>query len=98
MANRITFTFFDESANNTNQYEFDFNNENYDRLIEAARWRFGTANAQSGLYEISSKNEARKGLTKESIRLWKEAGRNIEVVNATANVAANIPPIESTEI
>lgn len=99
MANSsITFSWYDESANTTDIYVHEFNQNNYDRVIEAARRVFGTMNAETMLLELASKNKARKETVKESVRIWKDRARQEEIIVAEQGVAANIPPIDSTEV
>jgi hypothetical protein len=99
MANSsITFSWYDESANTTDIYVHEFSQANYDRIIEAGRYAFGTMNAQTMLMELVSKNKARKQTCKESVQIWKDRARQLEISLATANTAANIPPIDSTEV
>jgi hypothetical protein len=99
MANSsITFSWYDESANTTDIYVHEFNQNNYDRVIDAARRIFGTMNAETMLLELASRNKARKETCKESVRIWKDRARQEEIIVAQDGVAANIPPIDSTEI
>jgi len=99
MANSsITFSWYDESANSTDIYVHEFSQENYDRVIEAARYAFGTINVASMTLELASKNKARKETSKESVRFWRERARQLEISLATANVANSIPPIDSDEV
>lgn len=99
MANSsITFSWYDESANTTDIYIHEFNQNNYDRVIDAARRVFGTMNAETMTLETASKNKARKETCKESVRIWKDRARQEEIIVAQDGVAANIPPIDSTEV
>jgi hypothetical protein len=99
MANSsITFSWYDESANTTDIYVHEFSQANYDRIIEAGRRTFGTMNAETMTLEIASKNKARKETSKESVRLWKDRARQSEIIVAEQGVAANVPPIDSTEV
>ena len=99
MANtNVTFTWFDASKNTTDAYVHEMTSEDMDRIIEAGRRVFGTMNAETMTLELASKNKSRKQMCKESLRIWKERARQEEIVVAQQGVAANIPPIESTEV
>ena len=98
MASTITFTWYDESANTTDIYVHEFTNNNYDRVIEAGRRTYGSMNAETMLLELVSKNKARKEMCKDSVRLWKDRAREQEIIVAQNGVAANIPPVDSTEL
>lgn len=98
MASTISITFYNGSANTTDIYTHEFTDENYDRVIQAGRRIFGTMNAETMTLELASKNQARKQMTKETIRLWKDRARQEEIIVAQDGVAANIPPIDSTEV
>jgi hypothetical protein len=99
MANSsITFSWYDESANTTDIYVHEFNQSGYDRVIDAARRIFGTMNAETMTLELASRNKARKETSKESVRIWKDRARQEEIIVAQDGVAANIPPIDSTEV
>jgi len=99
MANsRITFSGYDESANTTDIYVHEFSQANYDRIIEAGRRIFGTMNAETMTLELASRNKSRKETSKESVRIWKDRAREQEIIVAQNGVAANIPPVDSTEL
>lgn len=99
MANSsIKFSWYDESANTTDIYVHEFTQTNYNRVIDAARRVFGTMNAETMLLELVSRNKARKETSKESIRIWKDRARQEEIIVAQNGVAANIPPVDSTEV
>ena len=98
MASSITFTWYDEGANTTNVFVHEFTDENLNRVIEAGRRIYGTMNAETMILELATKNKARREMCKEAIRLWKERGRQEEIIVAQSGVAANIPPIDSTEV
>ena len=97
MASTITFTWYDESANTTDIYVHEFTNNNYDRVIDAARRHYGSMNAATMLLELASKNKARKEASKDAIRVLKDRARETEIIVAQQGVAANIAPIDSTE-
>jgi hypothetical protein len=99
MANtNITFTWFDATANTEDLYVHEMTTEDMDRIIEAGRRIFGTMNAETMTLELASRNKSRKSMSKEALRLWKERARQEEIIVAQDGVAANIPPIESTEL
>lgn len=99
MANtNITFTWWHEGANTTDTYIHEMSDEAMDRIIEAGRRVFGTMNAETMTLELASRNKSRKQMCKESLQVWKERSRQEEIIVATDGVAANIPPIESTEV
>jgi hypothetical protein len=99
MANSsITFSWYDESANTTDIYVHEFSQANYDRIIEAGRRIFGTMNAETMTLELASRNKSRKETSKESVRIWKDRAREQEIIVAQNGVAANIPPVDSTEL
>ena len=99
MANSsITFTWHDGAANTTDIYVHEFSDANYDRIIDAGRRVFGTMNAETMLLELSSRNKARKEFSKGTIQGWKDLARREEIIVAQDGVAANVPPIGSTEL
>jgi hypothetical protein len=99
MANSsITFTWYDESANTTDIYVHEFSNANYDRVIEAGRRHYGSMNAETMTLELASKNKARKEASKDAVRVWKDRARQTEIIIAQDGVAANVPPVDSTEV
>ena len=99
MANtNITFTWFDAGANTTDSYIHEMTDEGMDRIIEAGRRVFGTMNAETMTLELASRNKSRKQMCKESLQVWKDRSRQEEIIVAQDGVAANIPPIDSTEI
>jgi hypothetical protein len=99
MANSsITFSWYDEEANTTDIYVHEFNQTNYDRVIEAGRRHYGSMNAETMLLELASKNKARKEASKDAVRVWKDRARQSEIIVAEQGVAANVPPIDSTEV
>lgn len=99
MANtNITFTWFNAGANTTDSYIHEMSDTDMDRIIEAGRRVFGTMNAETMTLELATKNGARKKMCKESLQVWKDRSRQEEIIVATSGVAANIPPIESTEV
>lgn len=99
MANTsITITWYHEGANTTDVYVHEMTSGAMDRIIEAGRRIYGTMNAASMKLETVSKNKARKEMSKEAVRLWKERARQEEIIVAQQSISANIPPIESTEI
>lgn len=98
MANTsITFTWYHEGANTTDSYVHEMSDADMDRIIEAGRRIFGTMNAETMTIETVNSNRARRLMCRESLRLWRERARQEEIMVATEGVAANIPPIESTE-
>ncbi len=98
MANSsITFTWHDGSANTTDIYVHEFSDANYDRIIDAGRRHYGSMNAETMTLELASKNKARKEASKDAVRVWKDRARQTEIIVAQEGVAANIPPIDSTE-
>jgi hypothetical protein len=99
MANtNITFTWYDETANTTDLYVHEMTSADMDRIIEAGRRIFGTMNAETMTLELASRNKSRKSMSKEALRVWKDRARQEEIIVAEQGVAANIPPIESTEV
>lgn len=99
MANTsITFTWFDAGANTTDIYIHEMSDEAMGRIVEAGRRIFGRMNAETMTLELASRNKSRKEMCKESLRVWKDRSRQEEIIVAQDGVAANIPPIDSTEI
>ena len=99
MANSsITFTWHDGAANTTDIYVHEFSDANYDRIIDAARRHYGSMNAETMTLEHASKNNARKEASKDAVRVWKDRAREQEIIVAQQGVAANIPPVDSTEV
>jgi hypothetical protein len=99
MANTsITFTWFDAGANTTDSYVHEMSDEAMDRIIQAGRRVFGTMNAETMTLELATKNQSRKKMCKESLQVWKDRARQEEIIVAQNGVAANIPPIESSEV
>lgn len=99
MANTsITFTWYNAVANTTDVYVHEMTEAAMDRIIDAGRRIFGTMNAETMTLELASKNKARKQMCKESLQVWKDRTRQEEIIVAQQGVAANIPPIDSTEV
>lgn len=99
MANTsITFTWYHAGQNRTDSYVHEMSDEAMDRIIEAGRRIFATTNAETMQIETASRNRSRKEMCKESLRIWRERARQEEIIVAQEGVAANIPPIESTEV
>lgn len=99
MANTsITFTWYHAGNDTTDVYVHEMTDEAMNRIIEAGRRIFGTMNAETMMLELASKNKSRKQMCKESLQVWKDRARQEEIIVAQDGVAANIPPIESTEV
>lgn len=99
MANTsITFTWYHAGQDRTDSYVHEMSDASMDRIIEAGRRIFATMNAESMQIELATRNRSRKEMCKESLRVWKDRARQEEIIVAQEGVAANIPPIESTEV
>ena len=98
MACTITFTYFDEQANTTDTYVHEFTQDNYDRMIMAYRNMLGITNADTGEFTPSNRNKARKEMSKSSVETWKTKAREYDQIQAAKEAAANVPPIDSTEV
>lgn len=98
MSGTISITWTDNSANTTDVYTHELSDANYNRVLVYFRNRFGTSNADSGLFEQASRNKARKEATRETIQSWKDLARKEEQRVAVIDAAENVPPIDSTEV
>lgn len=97
MSGTISIT-WNDGVNPSDVYTHELSDANYDRVLTYFRNRYGTANAESGLFEQASKNKARKEATRETIQGWKDFARKEEQRVAVVDAAENVPPIDSTEV
>lgn len=95
MANtNITITWHHHGSNTTNEFVFEMSDENLMRITNAGRFIYGTENPETMITDPVTHLRASRLLSRQMLKGMRE-----QVLQHEYNqLAANIAPIDSTEI